>query len=134
MQTYKNWQWSKGPAINATETEFSANIEDSNGNSWYYLMEHLDTIGPRWVVGVQDNGYASWATNEPVSGKHVPSHGSSVVVLDDIPEGMKDGVAYWKLEGDTFVDLDPAKHPVVERTKEDILSDLIRLQEELKAL
>ncbi len=132
VKEYKDWKWAKGPDIGGGD--FAAIITDAEDNDWYELMHELDGLDGRWVVGIQDNTYASWATDGRVSGKYAPRRGDTVVVVKDIPEAMKESVLYWRWDGSQFFKQEPKKSQPKERTKEDIMADLLKLQEELKAL
>lgn len=105
-------------------------INDAEGNSWYDLMEELDKRDSGVVCGVAPEGYISWETSGKVAGIHAPSDGFKVVVVDSLPDDIdyrdlrlsENGFIPKVVEAETW------------RTKEDILADLIKLQEELKAL
>lgn len=130
MRIYKNWKWTQGEQIDSRR--FIYDITNSDGIDWYELMVELDKIEGRWVVGYsEDEGYVSWATDGPVSGMYVPKEGISVAIVESVPF-VSDKAHEYDFDGKTFTLRELPKKP--ERTKEDILADLIKLQEELKAL
>lgn len=130
MNVYSGWTYSKGEPVPGSRNEFFHKIEDDSGNSWYDLMWTLDEPGPtRWVVGISPEGYVGWIVNGPVAEGHVPVPGGSVVVCPAIPAKMAESFMYWKFDGKCFVYAKPAPQP--ERTKDDIMADLLRLQAEL---
>lgn len=131
MRIYRNWKWSKGEP--AGEGRYTVNIDHGN-TSWYDLMDDLDNLEGRWVVCVNPDGYITWFTNEHVSGMYAPDDGHTVIVTDSIPfEGSGLAVRDYLWDGSSFI---KKEEEVVakERTKEDILADLLKLQEELKAM
>lgn len=130
MRIYRDWKWTKGASVG--EGSYVVNI-DLGDTSWYDLMVELDGMDDRWVVCVAPEGYIAWYTNEHVSGRYAPSDGHTVVVTDSIPFGGNGlAVRDYEWNGSAFVEKESEN--TQERTKEDILADLIRLQEELKAL
>lgn len=133
VRIYEKWKWTKGERLQ--DGRFTANIEDSKGKSWYDLMVELDELEEtRWVVGTQPSGFVSWATRGSVNALALPVDGGDVVVIDSIPENMEKDFRYWRWDGSQFFKQDTAKSEHKERTKEDIMADLMKLQEELKAL
>lgn len=133
MQVYYDWTFTKGAPFNEARGEYFHVITDSVGNSWYDLMYELDESPNRWVIGTNSEGYVGWLTNGKVAESRVPMPGGKVVVTDSIPVEMENNFHYWKLEGDSFV-YSKVEREVVPRTKEDIMADLLRLQEELKGM
>lgn len=130
MDVYKNWKWSVGEKL----SESTAKVDILCGSiSWYDLMDAIDELEDRWVVCVGPDGYIAWYTDSKVSGQYAPSDGHTVIVTDSIPfEGHGLAVRGYLWNGSSFIE--NKEEVAKERTKEDILADLIRLQEELKAL
>lgn len=130
MQIYRDWKWTKGSSVG--EGSYVVNI-DQGDTSWYDLMDELDKMEGRWVVCVAPEGNIAWYTNEHVAGRYAPSDGHTVVVTDSVPfEGHGLAVRDYEWNGSAFVEKE--KESESGRTKEDIMADLIKLQEELKAL
>ncbi|QOC57767.1 hypothetical protein pEp_SNUABM11_00011 [Erwinia phage pEp_SNUABM_11] len=129
MVKYEKWVWTNGAALN--EKQVIVNIDCGNV-SWYDLMDELDKQPDRWVVCVAPEGYITWATSGPVSGVYAPSEGHTVIVTDDVPFQEGDVLRNFEWTSATFLRKEEPK-PVV-RTKEDIMADLLKLQEELKAM
>lgn len=133
IHVYTKWKWTKGERLQ--DGRFTANIEDSKGKSWYDLMVELDELEEtRWVVGTQPSGFVSWATSGNVNALALPVDGGDVVVIDSVPEDMEKDFRYWRWDGSKFFKQDTSKVEPKERTKEDIMADLLKLQEELKTL
>lgn len=105
-------------------------INDAKGNSWYDLMEELDLRASGVVCGVAPEGYISWATSGKVAGMYAPGDGFRVALVDSLPDGID--FRDLRLTESGFLPKVVEDSPT--RTKEDILADLIKLQEELKAL
>lgn len=129
MIKYENWVWTNGTAL--SETQAIINIDCGNV-SWYDLMDELDEQPARWVVCVAPEGYIAWATSGPVGGMYAPNEGHTVIITDDVPFQEGDALRNFEWTGTEFLRKEEPK-PVV-RTKEDIMADLIKLQEELKAI
>lgn len=105
---------------------------DDEGNSWYDVMYDLDATG-KWTVAFYPDGYVSYVSRE-VAGRHGAA-GCSVTQVDSLPGPYKLGV-YWFFNRETH-EVEARERPtyeVPERTKEDIMADLMKLQEELKAM
>ncbi|QBI89965.1 single-stranded DNA-binding protein [Escherichia phage HZP2] len=133
IRVYEKFKWAKGERLQ--DGRFIANIEDSTGESWYDIMVKLDELGEdRWVIGTQQSGFVSWATNGSVNASALPVDGGDVIVIDSIPEDMEKDFRYWWWDGSQFFKQDNVKSEQKERTKEDIMADLLKLQEELKTL
>lgn len=127
MVKYENWKWTNGEQVGPDRYIAEINIGEL---SWYDLMEDLDKQGERVVVGVSSDGRVNWFTDGRVSGVHAPSDGTSVVVVDSVPFTQED-YRHFILVGNEFQRKESTLTP---RTKEDIMADLIKLQEELKAM
>lgn len=127
MTKYLNWKWTTGASIGGGQ--YIVEI-DCDGISWYDLMKELDAKDDRVVVCVSPTGYVAWYTEGKVSERYAPSEGFSVIVLESVPF-TEETQRQFLWDGSKFI---TKPNEVVERTKEDIMADLLKLQEELKAL
>ena len=128
MKVYNNWKWTNGEKVSGDNFIIEITRE---GVSWYDLMVELDEQSNRSVVCVSPEGDIAWMTRGTVSEKYAPSDGYSVIVVESTQfteETWRD----YKFDGEKFVEKPKAIETV--RTKEDIMADLLKLQEELKAL
>ena len=106
---------------------------DDEGNSWYDLMVELDKTG-LYTVAFYPDGYVSYVATK-VTGRH-GCDGCSVTQVSELPGEYKLGESYWFFNRETH-SVEARERPTYvapERTKEDIMADLIKLQEELKAM
>lgn len=131
MRKFGKWTWARGPMI--SETQYEVLITNSDGADWYALSEKLDERPEKWAVGVsEEDGYVAWATTGKLTGRFAPKSGIQVILVDEVPWSEGEAVHLYDFDGKSFKLREVAV--AAERTKEDILADLIKLQEELKAL
>ena len=105
---------------------------DDEGRSWYDVMYELDETG-RITVGYMPDGYVSF-TSTKVAEQHGCA-GLSMAQVDSLPEGYDPKVhqLYFD-EAAHSLRYELINKPQVERSKEDIMKDLMRLQAELEAM
>lgn len=127
MRILSGWKRTKGEPVG--NGMFFIEITNESGESWYDIMEGLDDRPERYAVGVNPDNRVSWVTEGKLSGVYAPADGGIIVLCNTFNIEDARNVVF---DGHEFVPI-PVEEPVV-RTKEDIMADLIKLQEELKAL
>lgn len=123
MRVFKNWKYT---VSNVYETP-TYDIDDADGNDWYYLSAYLEVRPEKWIIGVDARGNVTWFTDDSVYLRHVPLDGGTVIVTDDFDPSYG-YLQTW--DGEVFT-----PHPEKEvRSVEDIEYDINKLMEELKAI
>lgn len=107
-------------------------FEDNKGRDWYLVRK--DWKGAVLAVWPDDDNTVGSFCENPMD--YIPVPGQTLYEVDPAIVPHKDDVmkllGYYTFDGKEFTE--SGLGAPVERTKEDILADLIKLQEELKAL
>lgn len=105
---------------------------DEDGTDWYDIWGDFD-INKIWAVAINADGSISWVDNE-VKGVHTPPIGGIVLGYVTLPVPIEDLKNQLYIYDNGTFKRQPESQEAPERTKEDIMNDLIALQEELKNL
>lgn len=102
---------------------------DAGGNDWYKLVDKIDRLD-KFIIGVSPTGYVQWV-DKTARAKYSPPVGGMVVLLSELPKdfSMSD---LWRYTEGKLIKVEQEVEQ--SRTKEDILNDLDKLRDELKAL
>lgn len=125
---YEGWQSS----IKKEEGHNILHFTDDNGNDWYDVWGTFKSNN-LWAVAINTDGSIHWVDND-VEGFYSPPLGGVILGYVTLPVPLEDlkNQLYVYDNGAFKRRPEPQEEP--ERTKEDILKDLIALQEELKNL
>lgn len=123
MRIFKNWKYTSTNAYGIPTFD----VDDEDGNDWYWLSAYLEVRPEKWVVGVSPTGDVLWFTDGSVYNTHAPLDGGTVIVCDNFDHT----VGYrQRWIGDGWVILDSSKP----RTLAEVESDMRNLLEELSLL